>query len=173
MSSPSNKKPSSSFSSSPPSLLKLFGFPLTTTSSDEAPGDNDGNHGKKIECPFCHREFQNLQALGGHQNAHRRERQMARLAQIEYTSLQQRSQIFQALTPLVVAQGSSPTSNFSGATQFCITLESSQKLLVAEPPGMRHRNISPIVQVPVVGVDVDDNIDLELRLATSSKESGM
>ncbi|TKY69794.1 Zinc finger protein 6 [Spatholobus suberectus] len=168
----SSEKPSSSPSSSSP--LTLFGFPLTATCSDEPPASDGDGPGKKIECPFCHREFQNLQALGGHQNAHRRERQMARLAQFEYIRLHQRNQIFQAVAPLVVAQGASPTSVFTGATRFWTAQappESSQKLPVAEPPGTHHRLVPPVVQVPVVGVD--DTIDLELRLATSSKKSGM
>jgi len=99
--------------------------------------------------------------MGGHQNAHRRERQMARLAQYEYMREHQRNHIFQAVTPLVVAQGASPTSVFGGATRF-------RTPPVAEPPGTRHRN----VQVSVVGLD--DDVDLELRLALSSnKEAGM
>ncbi|CAJ1931583.1 unnamed protein product [Sphenostylis stenocarpa] len=151
MNSSSENKSSSAPSSSG---LKLFGFRL------KASNDDDDNSVKKVQCPFCHRKFQNLQAMGGHQNAHRRERQMARLAQFEYMRVHQRNQIFQAVTPLVVAQGASPTSAFGGATRFWTAP-------VAEPPGTRHHN----VQVSVVGVD--DDIDLELRLANSSKESGI
>ncbi|KAL5122374.1 Zinc finger protein 1 [Glycine soja] len=161
MSSSSEKKPSSSSSSSSssPSVLKVFGSPLTAMRSDEALRDG---WVKKIECPFCHREFQSLQALGGHQNAHRRERQMARFAQFEYMCLNQSNQMFQSVTPLVVEHGAAPTSVFGGATRLWTAPESSQ-LPVAEPPGM----LIPIVQAPVVGDD--DNIDLELRLGNSSK----
>ncbi|KAK7407290.1 hypothetical protein VNO78_09081 [Psophocarpus tetragonolobus] len=156
MSSSSVNKPSSSPSS--PSVLKLFGFSLKATDDDRS---------RKIQCLFCNREFQNLQALGGHQNAHRRERQMVRLAQFEYMRLHQRNQIFQTVTPHVVAQGASLTCVFGGATRFWTApAESPQKLPVVEPPGTLP---VPVVHVPVIGVD--DNIDLELRLGTTSKES--
>ncbi|KAL5541911.1 hypothetical protein UlMin_009621 [Ulmus minor] len=157
--------------------VKLFGFLVNYDA-------NKADQRKTFECLYCGREFSNSQALGGHQNAHKNQRKLAKRSQFRAQIYRpppppppphhHHPQRFAAKIPIIAAHGlkirSGPAA-IAGVAQFqCVSPWPMPALAPNKRPinGFLPPEDRMALRDPYIGFEGNnegEDVDLHLRLA--------